>query len=108
MQAAILFGIKSSSKFLIDKQSSSRDTATSSEVSHLHDAILAEAPPAGIAQLWLGEAKYSQSIAEVLLDHVGQRLARAIARELIEEQAHGVFQPVRRVVGAMWGQQHVF
>src|SRR5690242_527507 len=57
--------------------------------------------PASSAGYW------GKSVAAILLHDVQQRLPRLEARELIQEEAHRLFQPVRRVIRAMGRQEHV-
>src|SRR2546426_8269834 len=47
------------------------------------------------------------SVSQLLVHYVPQRLPFVIALELLDEEAHRLIQPVRRVVGAMRREEHV-
>src|ERR1043166_2097733 len=46
-------------------------------------------------------------IAELLLDHILQNLAPVETLELREEETHRLLGPIRRVIGAVRGEQHI-
>lgn len=78
-----------------------RNKTAPSKEPHLRPSFLVEQMLADC------DAIYEVLITEMLFDDVEERLADAITRELVEEEEHGVIEPVGGVIGAMRGEQDV-
>src|ERR1017187_4334518 len=48
------------------------------------------------------------SIPAALVNHVEQSFAFVETLELVQKELHRAFQPIRRVIGTVWREQHVF